>query len=46
MPTDPVCDMQIDENEAVATTEFQGTTYYFCADRCKEEFESNPAAYV
>lgn len=46
MPIDPVCEMEINESEAAATTEYQGTTYYFCAEGCKTTFESDPTTYV
>ncbi|NIP82966.1 MAG: copper-transporting ATPase [Gemmatimonadetes bacterium] len=28
--------MRFDEKEAVARAGYQGTTYYFCAEHCKE----------
>ncbi len=43
---DPVCGMVIEESDAVATSEYEGTTYYFCAKDCKEEFDSNPSDYT
>lgn len=46
MATDPVCDMQVDEAHAEFTTEYDGKTYYFCSESCKEEFESDPEEYV
>jgi Cu+-exporting ATPase len=44
--TDPVCHMQINSEDAVAKTEHQGQTYYFCADRCRVQFEQDPSRYV
>lgn len=43
---DLVCGMEFDENEAAATSEYEGTLYYFCAERCKEVFEEDPERYV
>jgi YHS domain-containing protein len=43
---DPVCAMTIDEDSAVATSEYKGKTYYFCSLDCKEEFDADPASYV
>jgi P-type Cu+ transporter len=43
---DPVCHMEVDESEAAATSEYEGKTYYFCCEACKEEFDRNPAAYA
>lgn len=44
--TDPVCGMSFDEEEAVATAELEGDTYYFCSEECKEEFETDPEDFV
>lgn len=46
MATDPVCDMEVDEESPAATAEYRGETYYFCATGCKESFESDPTAYL
>ena len=37
MATDPVCGMAVEQDKAVRM-EWQGSTYYFCADGCREEF--------
>ena len=44
--TDPVCGMQIEESEAAGSSEYQGTTYYFCSAACQDKFEQNPEDYV
>jgi YHS domain-containing protein len=44
--TDPVCKMMFEPEAAAATTRFQGTRYYFCTERCKARFDSNPRQYV
>ena len=44
--TDPVCAMTIEESDAVATSDYEGTTYYFCSMDCKEEFDLNPGDYA
>ena len=43
---DPVCRMEIDTADAVATTEYDGETFYFCSQECAKEFESDAARYV
>ncbi|HZS11125.1 MAG TPA: YHS domain-containing protein [Nitrospirales bacterium] len=43
---DPVCQMEIEPEDAAATAEYKGTKYFFCADVCKKEFEKNPKKYV
>ena len=43
--TDPVCEMEVDEERSIKS-EYEGITYYFCSQECKEEFDSDPEAYV
>ena len=43
---DPVCGMQVDPAKAAGKSEYKGTTYYFCAARCKEKFDANPEQYA
>ncbi len=46
MQKDPVCEMDVDEKSAAATTTFQGKTYHFCAPGCRDAFEKDPGRYV
>jgi YHS domain-containing protein len=46
MAKDPVCGMQVDEQRAAGTSEYQGETYYFCSARCKQQFGQNPERYT
>ena len=46
MVTDPVCKMTIDEKKAAGKSEYNGTTYYFCAAVCKAKFDADPSKYV
>lgn len=49
MTRDVVCNMQIDEEEAEVsdlTCEYQGRTFYFCSEECKDQFEENPQQFV
>jgi len=43
---DPVCGMSIAEKDAVGTAEFQGVTYYFCAEGCRRKFVVSPGEFV
>lgn len=43
---DPVCKMVVDIPTARYTSQYEGTTYYFCAPGCKAEFDADPAAYL
>ena len=46
MAKDPVCGMEVDEQKAAATSEYNGDTYYFCAVGCKKAFDADPDKYV
>jgi YHS domain-containing protein len=43
--TDPVCGMRVTQDDAEATTEYKGKTYYFCSVGCKDRFKTNPKQY-
>jgi YHS domain-containing protein len=43
---DPVCKMQIDSENAAATTEYKGQKVYFCAPACKAKFDKEPQKYL
>jgi YHS domain-containing protein len=36
--------MDIDPKTAVATSDYEGATYYFCARGCKLDFDDDPQA--
>ena len=46
MMKDPVCGMEIDAATAAGSSEYEGTTYYFCAEACKTAFDAEPSKYV
>lgn len=46
MAIDPVCEMEVDEATAAATSLYQGRTYYFCAPGCKAAFDGDPERYL
>ena len=43
---DPVCGMQVQTANAAAHATRNGTTYYFCAERCRDRFEQDPERYA
>lgn len=43
---DPVCGMMIEEHDAVDTSDYNGTRYYFCSQDCKAEFDESPQDYA
>jgi Cu+-exporting ATPase len=45
MVVDPVCGMRINRADAEATVEYEGRTYYFCVEQCRQKFLSEPERY-
>lgn len=43
---DLVCGMDVDPATAAARSEYQGQTYYFCSDSCKESLDRDPQQYI
>lgn len=43
---DPVCGMEVDEQQPGDTHEYEKKTYYFCSAECKEKFAKDPAGYT
>jgi membrane fusion protein, copper/silver efflux system len=44
---DPVCGMQVDPVKAKEKqSTYQGRTYYFCSDTCKQDFDKDPGKYI
>jgi len=43
---DPVCGMEINPQNAAATTAYQGETFYFCRVECQEQFNQNPQRFA
>lgn len=46
MAKDPVCGMDVDTKPGAKQATYQGKTYYFCSDGCKESFERDPGRYA
>ena len=43
---DPVCGMTISPEDSVGEVVHQGTTYYFCAESCLEQFRDDPERFL
>jgi len=44
---DPICKMEIDtDNPNGGSSEYNGTSYYFCAPGCKVAFDAEPEKYL
>jgi uncharacterized protein len=41
---DPVCGMQVERVHAPAIAQVEGSTFYFCSDRCQERFVAERAS--
>jgi len=43
---DPVCGMEVETDDAPYTTEYEGTTYYFCGKGCLLDFKEDPQKFL
>ena len=44
---DPICQMEVDtDSPPGGQSEYQGTSYYFCAPGCKVAFDQEPGKYL
>ncbi|MHA1839660.1 MAG: YHS domain-containing protein [Candidatus Ranarchaeia archaeon] len=46
MVKDPVCSMDVNPQSAEFASTFQGKSYYFCCEMCKQKFENDPKKYI
>jgi YHS domain-containing protein len=42
---DPVCGMQVSK-DSEWTAEYDGKTYYFCSQSCRDQFTADPMQYM
>ena len=45
MVSDPVCGMEIDPKSAFTTREHMSEVFYFCSEKCMNQFDANPHHY-
>ena len=43
---DPVCGMNVSPEKTGRVVDYQGRTYYFCAEICRKSFEKDPQSYL
>lgn len=43
---DPVCGMEMEEEEVGAVLELGGETFYFCSPECRDELTENADEYA
>lgn len=46
MAKDVVCQMDVEKNTAQCTSQYHGTTYYFCSIPCKQAFDEKPEKFL
>lgn len=46
MAIDPVCGMDVNENNPPAKSTYDGKTYYFCSEQCRQDFEEEPEDFI
>jgi YHS domain-containing protein len=46
MTKDPVCGMNVDENNAQYQSQYGGKKYTFCSEDCKKKFDHKPEQYA
>lgn len=46
LSVDPVCGMEIVDENAAPQCIYQGDTRYFCGEGCKTKFEESPEKYA
>jgi YHS domain-containing protein len=46
MGLDPVCKSEVNVLSAEAQSEYDGLTFYFCSEECKEKFDRDPLQYL
>ena len=46
MVTDPVCGMSVNPDRAAGSFEYDGNTFYFCSEHCRQKFEDAPDRYI
>ncbi|WP_366069380.1 YHS domain-containing protein [Gracilimonas sp.] len=37
---------EIEDPTSAPSSEYKGTTYYFCCENCKTTFDENPADFI
>lgn len=43
---DPVCGMEINLENAEERSLYQGETFYFCSDQCRNKFDEEPSRFI
>jgi Cu+-exporting ATPase len=46
MAKDPICDMDVDPEDAAGKYDYQNQTFYFCSVPCLEKFKADPERFL
>jgi YHS domain-containing protein len=46
MTKDPVCGMNVDENNSQYQTQYGGKKFNLCSEQCKKKFDQQPEQYA
>ena len=46
LPIDPVCGMELVDENAALKSIHEGDTYYFCGEACRTKFDDDPGRYA
>jgi Cu+-exporting ATPase len=44
--SDPVCGMEIPDQDSAIPFEYKGISYQFCSERCRDQFKASPEQYL
>lgn len=43
---DPVCGMKVTPRDSIGSSSFEGMDYFFCSEKCKNNFLADPGKYI
>ena len=46
MEIDPVCGMGVEDTPQALRAVYEGRTYIFCSESCRERFEESPEEFI
>lgn len=46
LSVDPVCGLEVAENDCAGNVGYKGQLFYFCSENCKKTFEEDPEKYI
>ncbi len=43
---DFVCGTELDREKSAGSYDYQGKTYHFCSESCRDDFSKDPSSYI